>query len=444
MRILVVGSGAREHALAWKLSQSPSVERLFCAPGNAGTAAVAQNLPVDAQDVERLRDAAEQLGADLTVVGPEAPLAAGVVDAFEARGLRVFGPTLAAARLEWSKAWTKDFLLRHGVPTGRARVVEDEPAARRALAAFGLPVVVKADGLASGKGVFVCDTADAVEQALGSIFGKRAFGSAGDRVLVEECLVGPELSVLAFADGERFALMPPARDHKRLLDGDRGPNTGGMGAYAPPADATSELLERVARDVIQPTLAGMAAEGHPYHGLLYAGLMLTADGPSVLEFNCRFGDPETQVVLPLLDADLAEVCLAVAERRLDPTAVRWQPGAACGVVLAAAGYPEHPRHSDTIHGLDTLPADVLAFQAGTRPGPEGGLPVTAGGRVLTLVARGGTLHEARERVYAAVPGVRFAGVQYRSDIGREPRLDARLAHGGSETRDLTPASRGGA
>ncbi len=322
MRVLVVGSGGREHAILWKLAQSPLAERLYCAPGNAGTAALAENVPVTTSDVEKLVQAAVELRIDFTIVGPEAPLAAGLVDALTARGLASFGPTRAAAQLEASKAWTKRFLLRHGIPTGRAEIVQSEGDARAALARFGLPAVVKADGLAAGKGVWVAHSPDDAEEALDTLFQRHTLGAAGDVVLIEECLVGPELSVLAFADGERFAIMPPARDYKRLLDEDRGPNTGGMGGYTRPDDATPAVLDRVGRDVIAPTLAAMAMEGHPYRGVLYAGLMLTADGPRVLEFNCRFGDPEAQLILPLLDSDLLATCRAAAEGRLQAEQIR--------------------------------------------------------------------------------------------------------------------------
>ncbi len=422
MKVLVVGSGGREHAIVWKLAASRQVERIYCAPGNAGTAEVAANLAVDATDLEGLLDVARTLGIDLTVVGPEAPLAAGIVDLFLAQGLRIFGPTRAAARLESSKAWTKELLLRHAIPTGRAEIVESEAAARRALARSGLPAVVKADGLAGGKGVWVCQCPRDVDGALEALFQRRALGAAGDRALIEEYLAGPELSVLAFADGERLALMPPARDYKRLLDGDRGPNTGGMGGYTRPADATPDLLARVEAEVLRPTLAAVAGEGAPYRGVLYAGLMLTDDGPRVLEFNCRLGDPEAQLILPLLESDFLDACLSVAEGRLRPETLQWSDGASCGVVLAAEGYPGRVTEGAGIHGLDAVPRGVLVFHAGTRaqPSRQGGSVMAAGGRVLCLVAQGPDVASAREQAYAAVPVVHFEGRQYRSDIGLEP------------------------
>ena len=406
MKILVIGSGGREHALAWRLAREGM--QVLVAPGNGGTPSA---VAIAAGDLDGLAALVERERVDLTLVGPEAPLAAGLVDSFTQLGLRAFGPTRAAARLEWSKAWTKDFLGRQSIPTARAHVVASEGAARRAIARAGLPVVLKADGLAAGKGVFVVTTEPEIEAALDQLFRRRALGSAADHVLVEEYLEGPELSVLAFTDGERLAMMPPARDYKRLLDGDGGPNTGGMGGYTRPAYATDSLLDEVERRILGPTLAGMRAEGQPYRGVLYAGLMLTSDGPRVLEFNCRFGDPECQLVLPLLKSRLADVCAAVVEGRLDAKQVRWEHGRTYGVVLAARGYPDAPVLGDAIDGLETLPTDVLAFHAGTRR--EGGRLVTSGGRVLALVAA------EREAAYAAAEQVHFEGKQFRSDIGAE-------------------------
>jgi phosphoribosylamine---glycine ligase len=407
VKVLVIGSGGREHALAWRLGLDGA--DVLVAPGNGGTA---RTVGIDATDLSGLVDVVAREKVDLTVVGPEAPLAAGLVDRFIERGLRVFGPTQAGARLEWSKGWAKEFLGRHGIPTAWAELVDSEAAARRAIARTGVPVVLKADGLAGGKGVFVAITHHEVEVALEQLFARRTLGSAADRVLIEEYLEGPELSVMAFTDGERLAMMPPARDYKRLRDGDRGPNTGGMGGFTRPSDATPDLLAEVEHRILRPTLAGMAAEGHPYRGVLYGGLMLTADGPRVLEFNCRFGDPECQLILPLLDSSLLQVCLDVTADRLDPQAVRWREGRTYGVVLAARGYPEAPALGDRISGLDTLPDGVRAFHAGTRRDASGRL-VTAGGRVLTLVGAD------REMVYRTAEAVRFEGKQSRSDIGVE-------------------------
>ncbi|HZU04733.1 MAG TPA: phosphoribosylamine--glycine ligase, partial [Chloroflexota bacterium] len=316
MRILVVGAGAREHALLWKLAQSPLRPQLYCAPGNAGTAALAETVPLAAEDIDGLARWAAEQAIDLTLVGPEAPLAAGIADAFAARGLALFGPTRAAATIEASKAWAKTLMQRHGIPTARAVVADDLAAARRALDTFGLPVVIKADGLAAGKGVTVATTRAEAEAALVACLVDRVFGAAGERVVIEECLQGRELSVLAFADGQTVRPLVPACDYKRVGDGDTGPNTGGMGAYAPPPWVTPAMQARIEREILAPALAALAAAGRPYRGVLYAGLMLTRDGPKVLEFNCRFGDPEAQVVLPLLATDLVEIAQAVVAGRL--------------------------------------------------------------------------------------------------------------------------------
>jgi phosphoribosylamine---glycine ligase len=414
VRILVVGSGAREHALLWKLAQSAMRPTLYCAPGNAGTSALAENVPLRPEDVAGLTGWAAEHAVELTVVGPEAPLVAGIADAFAARGLAVFGPSRAAAEIEASKSWAKSLLKRHGIPTARAAVADDAATARRHLDAYGLPVVIKADGLAAGKGVTVAGTRLEAEAAVDACLVAGAFGEAGRRVLIEECLVGQELSVLAFADGETVVPMVPACDYKRVSDGDEGPNTGGMGAYAPPGLATADLQARIEREILAPTLAALAAEGRPYRGVLYAGLMLTADGPKVLEFNCRLGDPETQVVLPLLDSDLVAVALAVAHGGLAGAPVRWSRGAACGVVLASAGYPDQYASGQPIAGLDALPADALVFHAGTRR--VDGRVLTAGGRVLTVAATGPSLAEARARAYGVVDGIQFEGRHYRRDI----------------------------
>ena len=406
MKVLVVGSGGREHALAWQLA-GEGIDVLV-APGNAGTPRTATVL---ASDIEGLIELAKREHVGLTIVGPEAPLAAGIVDRFAAQGLAAFGPSRSAAQLESSKAWTKDFLRRHGITTGTATVVESESAARRTIESFGLPVVLKADGLAAGKGVFVVHTDATMEEALDQLFIRRTLGTAANRVLVEEYLEGPELSVLAFTDGERLAIMPPVRDYKRLLEDDRGPNTGGMGGLTRPVYATADLIHEVETQILLPTLHGMQAEGNPYRGVLYAGLILTREGPRVLEFNCRFGDPECQLLLPLLSSCLGDVCASVVEGRLQSNEVAWSPRQTFGVVLASRGYPDAPEVGDQIEGLDTLPAEVVAFHAGTRI--DNGRLVTAGGRVLTLVGFD------RAEVYQAAEAVRFEGKQFRRDIGLE-------------------------
>jgi phosphoribosylamine--glycine ligase len=423
-KVLVVGNGAREHALLWKLAQSPRRPALYCAPGNAGTAALAENVAIGSDDLHSLALWADERAIDFTVVGPEAPLAAGLTEKFSDRGRLVFGPTRAAAEIEASKAWTKQLLQRHGIPTARAAIVDDVAAARRALAEFGLPVVVKADGLAQGKGVTVATTRAEAEAAVEACLLARVFGAAGERVVIEECLVGPEVSVLAFADGRCAVPMLPACDYKRVGEGDTGPNTGGMGAYAPPALLPPELRARVLREILEPTLAALVEEGRPYRGVLYAGLMLTGDGPKVLEYNCRFGDPETQVILPLLDCDLLDVVEAVAEGHLDQASVRWRADSACAVVLASPGYPGPYPTGLPIAGLDRVPDDALVFHAGTRATPEG--VVTAGGRVLTVAATGPDRAAARARAYAAAEQIQFEGCQYRRDIAAAERAEPTL------------------
>ncbi|HLZ27523.1 MAG TPA: phosphoribosylamine--glycine ligase [Chloroflexota bacterium] len=407
MKILVVGSGGREHALAWHLLGEGV--QVLVAPGNAG---ISETAEVPVTDVDGLVGLAQRERVDLTIVGPETPLALGLVDVFAVQGLAAFGPTRGAARLEWSKAWTKDFLRRRGIPTGAAEVVESESGARDVVERLGLPVVLKADGLAAGKGVFVALTEGALEDALDQLFRRKTMGGAAEQVLVEEFLEGPELSVLAFTDGERFALMPPARDYKRLRDGDLGPNTGGMGGYARPGYATREVLDDIEARVLEPTLAGMAAEGQAYRGVLYTQVMLTRDGPRVIEFNCRFGDPECQLIMPLLQSRLSDVCAGVVSGQFRPDEIRWHVGRTCGVVLAAPGYPEAPRLGGAIAGLADVSEDVLVFHAGTRRDHDGRL-VTSGGRVLSVVGF------ERDAVYAAAKAIRFDGKQFRGDIGTE-------------------------
>lgn len=414
MRILVVGGGAREHALAWKLAQSPRVDRLFIAPGNAGTAQVGTNLPIPATDVERLAEQALLHRIDLTVVGPEEPLARGLVDRFRRLGLLAFGPTQTAARIEASKAFAKEVMWAEGVPTARAEVFDQYEPARSYVEKAPLPLVVKADGLAGGKGSVVCTTREEALAALERMMVRKEFGEAGERVLVEECLEGREVSVFAFTDGERVSPLVAACDYKRLLDGDGGPNTGGMGAYSPPGFWRPELAQEVRLRILEPTLRGLARRGSPFTGVLYAGLMLTAEGPKVLEFNCRLGDPEAQVILPRLASDLVEALVQVAEGRLEQAPLEWSEDACVGVVLASPGYPGPTPKGLPIRGLDALDPEVLVFHGGTAW--EEGQVVTAGGRVLTLVALGQTLAQARRRVYANVPRLHFEGMHYRRDI----------------------------
>ena len=427
MRTLVIGGGGREHTLAWKLAQSPDVERVYVSPGNGGTAATPAdaggasiaNLPAGRSFAELIA-AAQAEGIGLTVVGPEAELAAGIVDAFTTAGIPCFGPSSGAAELEASKVFAKAFMARHGIPTARFAVFSSHERAVAHLHSVDYPVVIKASGLAAGKGVIVpSDLAESVA-ALDHIMLDRAFGSAGDEVVIEERLTGPELSVLAFCDGETVAMMPAAQDHKRAFDGDRGPNTGGMGAYAPAPLATPDLLDEVRRGVLQAAVDGLAAEGRPYAGVLYAGLMLTPSGLRVLEFNCRFGDPETQVILPLLDSDLPTILLACLEGRLGrlAPAIRWHTGAAATVVAASGGYPGAYRRGLPIDGVaeaSALPG-VSVFHAGTRRSTEGRL-LTDGGRVLAVTGTGTDLRRALDRAYAGIGCVHFPDMHYRRDIG---------------------------
>jgi phosphoribosylamine--glycine ligase len=425
MRILVIGSGGREHALAWALTRSPRRPDLFIAPGNAGTAALGRNVAIKPTDTAGLLAFARQEAVALTVVGPEAPLVEGLADAFEAEGLAVVGPSAQAARLEGSKAFAKAFMARHGVPTAAHRTfpADQYAAAAAYLEAQGAPVVVKASGLAAGKGALVCATMAEARDALDQVMNTRAFGDAGDEVVIEAFMEGEEASVFALTDGQDYALLAPAQDHKRIGEGDVGPNTGGMGAYAPAPVVSEALLDRVCRDVIEPTLDGMAREGHPYRGILYAGLMVTPDGPKVVEFNCRLGDPEAQIVLPLLDADLVEVFQKLAEGRLRDVPLKTRPGAAACVVMASAGYPGSYPKGVPITGLAEAGAlsGVVVFHAGTRL-DDAGQTVTAGGRVLGVTGIGADLPAALDRAYQAVDRIHFEGAQYRRDIGRKGLL----------------------
>jgi phosphoribosylamine--glycine ligase len=421
MRVLVIGSGAREHALCWALTRSPRLSRLFCAPGNGGTETLAESVALNPMEPLACAVWAEQHAIDLTIVGPEDPLAAGIADAFAARELAVFGPSAAAARIESSKGWAKDLMLRAGVPTARARHFTTRAAAGAyldRLSEYGIdyPVVVKADGLAAGKGVVITDNAAEARAALDAFMVSGQVGTAGHAVLIEEYLRGTELSLFALTDGTTVLPLAPACDYKRLLDGDQGPNTGGMGAYSPPGFATSALLDQIRAEILQPTIAAMAVADCPFRGLLYAGLMITATGPKVIEFNCRFGDPETQVVLPRLRSDLLPLLDAVAHARLAEVAPpAWSSEACVGVVLAAGGYPGAYATGVPITGSADVDADLLVFHAGTRRDSSGTLRTT-GGRVLTLVARGATLAAAQSRVYANIARMRFEGAQWRTDI----------------------------
>ncbi len=419
MKVLVIGSGGREHALAWKLAQSPRVGTVLVAPGNAGTATEpkCRNVDVGATDIDGLLALVEREGVSVTVVGPEAPLVAGVVDRFRERGHRIFGPTAAAARLEGSKAFAKDFLARHGIPTAHYAVFSEVEPALAHLRDKGAPIVVKADGLAAGKGVIVATTLEEAESAVRDMLSGNAFGDAGARVVIEEFLEGEEASFICMVDGAHALPMATSQDHKRVGDGDTGPNTGGMGAYSPAPVVTPEVHARILREVVEPTVRGMAADGAPFTGFLYAGLMIDASGaPKVIEFNVRFGDPETQPVLLRLRSDLLELVEAAIDGRLDQVQAQWDPRPSLGVVMAAEGYPGKPRTGDAINSMDAPDlADTKVFHAGTRL--EGGQVVTAGGRVLCVCALGDTVAEAQSRAYAEVAGISWHGEFHRHDIG---------------------------
>ncbi|MCG6371960.1 phosphoribosylamine--glycine ligase [Vibrio fluvialis] len=419
MRVLIIGSGGREHALGWKVAQNPAIETVFIAPGNAGTALEAklQNVNIAVEDVAGLVAFAQDNAIELTIVGPEAPLVIGVVDAFRAAGLPIFGPTQAAAQLEGSKAFTKDFLARHNIPTAAyANFTEIEPALAY-VREQGAPIVVKADGLAAGKGVIVAMTLEEAEEAIKDMLAGNAFGDAGSRVVVEEFLDGEEASFIVMVDGEDVLAMATSQDHKRVGDQDTGPNTGGMGAYSPAPVVTQAIHDRVMQEVIYPTVRGMAAEGNPYTGFLYAGLMIDSTGaPKVIEYNCRFGDPETQPIMMRMQSDLVELCLAAIDGKLDQVESKWDPRASIGIVLAAGGYPGDYAKGDIISGLPTTEVEgQKVFHAGTTD--KDGHVVTNGGRVLCATALGNTVSEAQQRAYELAKQISWNGMFHRNDIG---------------------------
>ena len=424
MNLLIIGGGGREHALAWKLAQSPRVKKIYCAPGNAGTARLGENVPLAITDVENLRRFAQEHAVDLTVVGPDDALAAGIVDHFQAAGLRIFGPTRNAAKLEWSKIFTKEFLGRHGIPTAMAGRFERSADAHAFCRGKTYPLVIKADGLATGKGVIVAEHPQAAAEAIYELMDRGRFGPAGRKVLIEEFLVGPECSLHAFIDGKTYALLPPAQDYKRVGDGDTGANTGGMGAVSPPVNLLgAETSRRIHAEILLPLMAGLHAEGILFQGMLFPGLMLTAEGPQVLEFNARFGDPETQVLLPRLKSDLLLILEAVIDGRLHEIELEWDPRPAVCVILASDGYPAAYPSGRLITGLETVEAqaidgEVLVFHAGTKI--VDGQTVTAGGRVLGVTALGNDLAEARTRAYTAAERIMFEGRRMRHDIAAEP------------------------
>ena len=416
MKLLVIGSGGREHAIAWKLVQSPKVQKVYVAPGNGGTATESGLANVPLSSFADLISFAKKEQIHLTIVGPEAPLAGGIVDAFQEAGLRIFGPTRAAAQLEASKDFAKQFMVRHGLPTARHATFTRVDEAKSYIDQHGAPIVIKADGLAAGKGVVVAQTAAEAKAAIDSMLVDQRFGEAGARVVIEEFLEGEEASFMVIADGKHALPLATSQDHKRLNDGDRGPNTGGMGTYSPAPIVTPQLHARVMREIIQPAIAGMAKDGTPYVGFLYAGLMIDKKGnPRTLEFNARLGDPETQPILMRLKSDLLSLVEHALEGALDKAEADWDRRSALCVVLAAANYPEEPRKGDEIVGLPSPADDCRVFHAGTRL--EGKKVVTNGGRVLGVTALGDSLKRAARRAYAAVEGIRFDGMQYRTDIG---------------------------
>jgi phosphoribosylamine--glycine ligase len=416
MRILIIGSGGREHALAWKIAQSPRVTKLFCAPGNTGIAELAECVPIPVMEIDKLAAFASAQKIDLTIVGPEGPLCAGIVDVFQNQGLRIFGPNKRAAQLEGSKVFSKSILLKYNVPTAAAAIFDSADAARARLRTVGAPIVVKADGLAAGKGVIVAATVEEAERAITEIMEQKIFGVAGAQVIFEECLRGEELSVMALVHGQAFRILASAQDHKRALDGDRGPNTGGMGAYSPTPSLGDQFNAPVTA-IFRQTLAGLQAEGIDYRGVLYAGLMITERGPQVLEFNCRFGDPETQVVLPRMDFDLVDAMEAVIDGGVDRLSLKWKSEAAVCVVMAAGGYPGAYERDQPIVGLKDAAAldKVCVFHGGTRRNANGQI-VTDGGRVLGVTALGGNIEKAAQRAYEAVQRIHFDGAQFRRDI----------------------------
>jgi phosphoribosylamine---glycine ligase len=416
-KVLVVGNGGREHALCWRLAQSPSIGEIICAPGNPGTALLAENMPIRVTDIEQIVEVAVDRAVELVVIGPEAPLALGLADKLRRRQIPAFGPSQEAARIETSKQWAKELMAEAGVPTARYVAVRDLADGMIALQRFSYPVVIKADGLAAGKGVVITESYDEAVLVLTAMLEERSLGPAAETVLIEEFLTGPEVSVLALTDGTSIRILTPSCDHKRAFDRDQGPNTGGMGAFAPTARVDDALLAEIERTILRPTIDTMRARGCPMQGVLYAGLMLTGSGPMVLEFNARFGDPETQVVLPLVDGDFAALCLATTTGTLGSTAVNLLPDrAAVGVVIASAGYPGPYRTGLPIAGLDTAVDEALVFHAGTTRNQRHDV-VTAGGRVLTVVGMGTSIPEARLHAYAAAEQINFEGAFYRRDIG---------------------------
>jgi phosphoribosylamine--glycine ligase len=415
LKILVIGGGGREHTLVWKIVQSPRVEKVFAAPGNGGTAAIAENLNLRPTDIEGLGRAAKDKGVDLVVVGPEAPLASGIVDYFDGLGIPIFGPTKEATQVESSKVFARNLMERHDIPCPKGAVFSSYYEARDYLREQRPPVVIKVDGLAAGKGVIIADSLVEAQRVLGDIMEAKTFGPAGDRVIIDEYLSGKEVSLIAFTDGKTVTPMVPACDYKKIGDNDQGPNTGGMGSYSPPGFFSAGMTEKVTKDILVPVVQAMAKEGIVYKGVLYTGLMIVDGEPIVLEFNARFGDPETQVVLPLLKTDLVDILMAVAQGNLDHLAIEWSSEACVGVVLASGGYPASYKTGFPIQGIDSMEKDVLVFHAGTKVGNDG-IIYTDGGRVLTVAGMSKNIAEARKKVYNNISNIYFEGCYYRKDI----------------------------
>ena len=416
MRVLVVGGGGREHAICWKLAQSPDVTELYCAPGNAGIARIAKCVNIKATDVDGMVNWAKDNAMEFVVVAPDDPLALGMVDALEAAGIPAFGPRANAAIIEASKAFSKELMKKYHIPTAGYETFTDLDKALAYIEAQGAPIVVKADGLALGKGVVVASTVDEAKTAAREMMADKKFGESGSTVVIEECMTGPEVTVLAFADGEHVSTMPASQDHKRAYDGNKGPNTGGMGAISPPPQYTPEIAKRCVDEIFLPTIQALKAEGRPFHGVIYFGLMLTPSGPRVVEYNARFGDPECQAVLSLLDSDLLEIFLACREGTLDKLDIRWKGQSACCLVLASGGYPLDYKKGYPISGLEEAGKSAVVFHAGTAQ--QDGQTVTSGGRVLGVTALGGTLEEAIANAYTAAKPISFTDMHFRTDIGR--------------------------
>ena len=415
MKIMVIGGGGREHALAWQIALSSKVEKVFVAPGNAGTALIAENLDILPTDIKTLGKIAQDKGIELVIVGPEIPLSLGIVDYFDSQGIPVFGPTKAAAQIESSKIFARNLMVKYHIPCSKGRFFSSYVEARTYLEQQRLPVVVKADGLAAGKGVTIANSKQEAVKALDDIMKTRTFGSAGDKVVIDEYLSGREVSLIAFTDGKTVLPMLPACDYKKVWDNDQGPNTGGMGSYSPPGFFPAELIEKATKTILLPAVRAMASEGIPYKGVLYAGLMCTDEELFVLEFNCRFGDPETQALLPLLKTDFVDILLAVIQGNLNQIKIEWSSGACVGVVMASAGYPGSYKKELPVRGLNEVDKDLLIFHAGTRLGNDG-IVYTNGGRVLNLVGTGKNMAEARGKVYSNIPKIYFEDCQYRKDI----------------------------